>query len=59
MALVLTRKNGESIDFVELGISITIDKIKGNRCSIAIEAPAGVKILRRELNEQPPEAKAS
>lgn len=59
MALVLTRKNGERIDFVELGISITIDKIKGNRVSVAIEAPKGIKILRSELNDKPPEAKAS
>lgn len=59
MALVLSRKKGEAIDFVELGISITIDQIKGNRVSVAIEAPKGIKILRSELNEKPPEAKAS
>lgn len=59
MALVLTRKKGEQIDFVDLGISIRIDQIKGGRVSVAIDAPKGVKILRSELNDKPPEAKAS
>lgn len=59
MALVLSRKKGEKIDFVDLGISIYVDQIKGNRVSIAIEAPKGVRILRSELNDKPAENKSS
>ncbi len=54
--LVLSRKEGESITLVdgETSVEITIQKIRDagcKRCSIAIEAPSSVNIVRNELME--------
>ncbi len=57
MALVLSRKAGEEIVLVEAGVTIRIDDIKGNRVSVAIEAPKDVRVMRREIIDQPPRKK--
>ena len=57
MALVLSRKEGEEIVLVDQGITIRIDDIKGNRVQVAIEAPKDVRVLRREIMDQPPRKK--
>jgi len=57
MALVLSRKEGEEIVLIEAGVTIRIDDIKGNRVSIAIEAPKDVRVMRREIMDQPPRKK--
>lgn len=46
--LVLSRKIGEQI-FIGDNISITINRISGNRVSIGVEAPGEMKVLRGEL----------
>jgi len=57
MALVLSRKEGEEIVLVDQGITIRIDDIKGNRVQVAIEAPKNVRVMRREIIDQPPRKK--
>lgn len=46
--LVLGRKIGEQIKIGEW-ITIEVTKIKGQRITLAISAPAGVRIVRGEL----------
>lgn len=46
--LVLTRKTDERIH-VGNDIVITVVRVSGNRVSLGIEAPAGVRVLREEL----------
>lgn len=48
--LVVTRKTGESIKAGEA--VITIEKIVGNKVSVAIEAPRDVPVDRLEIAEQ-------
>ena len=48
MGLSLTRKRGQSITIGD-DITITIQKIDGNKVSVRIEAPADKRILRAEL----------
>lgn len=51
--LFLTRKLNQSITIGD-DIKVTITKIKGmTSVSLAIQAPANVKILRSELNKRP------
>jgi carbon storage regulator len=57
MALVLSRKEGEEIVLVDQGITIRIDDIKGNRVSVAIDAPKSVRVMRREIMDQQPRKK--
>jgi len=45
--LVLSRKSGEKITVGE--VTFTINRIKGNKVVVGIEAPERVKILRGEL----------
>tara|TARA_B100000519_G_scaffold202616_1_gene221553 strand:- start:7205 stop:7411 length:207 start_codon:yes stop_codon:yes gene_type:complete len=52
--LVLSRREGESITLEDgdTSVTITIEKIRNEgskRCSISIEAPSSVTILRNEL----------
>jgi len=47
--LVLSRKTGERIVVSECGVSITVIAVKGNTIRLGITAPAGVPILRSEL----------
>jgi carbon storage regulator len=46
--LVLSRKAGERI-MVGENIAVVVSRISGNRVTIGIEAPSGVKIVRGEL----------
>lgn len=48
--LVLTRKVDESVT-IGNEVVVRIRRIKGNRVTIAIEAPKEVKITRSELKE--------
>lgn len=49
--LVLTRKSEEAI---KLGdeITVTVVEIKGNQVRLGIDAPAGIRIYRRELYDK-------
>ena len=47
--LVLSRKAGESVTFPWQQITVVVNRITGNRVSLAISAPEGVAILRGEL----------
>jgi len=49
--LVLTRKSGESINIGD-DITITIVEIKGNSIRLGINAPAKLRIYRKELYEK-------
>jgi carbon storage regulator len=51
MMLVLTRKSDESIKLGD-DITITIVEVKGNAVRLGIEAPAGLRIYRRELYDR-------
>jgi carbon storage regulator len=48
IVLVLSRKPGEQI-IIGGRVTVTINRLHGNRVSLAIDAPADVKILRGEL----------
>ena len=61
--LVLARRVREQIEFLGLGITITILEIRGGKVRIGFDAPASVKIARKELlvdvaSAQPPQADA-
>jgi carbon storage regulator CsrA len=47
--LVLSRRIKETIRFPQLGISVSIVSVKGNRVQIGVEAPSDIQILRKEL----------
>jgi len=47
--LVLSRRKGETIDFPELGISVEVIRVEGNKVRLGIKAPDSVRILRGEL----------
>ena len=49
--LVLTRKSNESIRRGD-DITITVVEVKGNSVRLGIEAPAGLRIYRKELYER-------
>lgn len=51
--LVLSRKEGESIELIGLGVTIRVESIRGNRIQIGIEAPKSVKVMRSELLIEP------
>lgn len=53
--LVLSRKVGDKV-VIDGNITVEVVKIEGNRITLGIVAPRGVKILRGELN--PPKAEA-
>lgn len=46
--LVLSRKVGEKLVIGD-GVYLTVQRVAGNRVSLAIEAPQHVKIVRGEL----------
>ncbi len=46
--LVLTRKVGEKI-VIDERITITVNRVAGNRVALGIEAPHDVHVLRGEL----------
>lgn len=46
--LVLSRKIGEEIVIGE-GVVVVVKKVSGKRVTLGIEAPHGMRIIRREL----------
>lgn len=46
--LVLSRKVGESIQIAG-GIRVTVTEVRGGRVRLSIEAPADVRVLRKEI----------
>ncbi|MEZ6150085.1 MAG: carbon storage regulator [Pirellulaceae bacterium] len=48
--LVLSRKVGEKL-VIDGNITVEVVKIQGNRITLGLVAPADVKILRGELNQ--------
>lgn len=51
--LVLTRGIGETVELPELGITITLTKIKGNKVRLGVDAPREHRVVRGELLEPP------
>ncbi len=49
--LVLSRKLNESIVISELGVTITVVEIRGDKVRLGIEAPREVPIYRSEVAE--------
>lgn len=47
--LVLSRKEDQSIVFPNLGISIEIVRVQGNKVCVGVEAPKAIRIVRGEL----------
>lgn len=47
--LVLSRREKETILFPEVGVSVEVLQIKGNRARIGIDAPASMTVIRGEL----------
>jgi carbon storage regulator len=50
--LVVSRKEDQEIVFPELGIRVTILKIRGSVTRIGIEAPKQIRVIRGELEQQ-------
>lgn len=50
--LVLSRKIGESIQ-IEGGIRVTVTEVRGGRVRLSIEAPSNVRVLRKEIADNP------
>ena len=48
--LVVSRKANQSIRFPNLGISVHVFRVAGNKVRIGIDAPPDVKVLRDELS---------
>lgn len=51
--LILTRKVGEAI-LIGDDITVMPVRIEGDKIRIGIEAPRGLKVLRRELDDREP-----
>ena len=51
--LVLSRKEDEKVLFPNLGISVQVLRLAGNKVRLGIEAPKDVHIIRDELNVDP------
>lgn len=47
--LVLTRKQGESLEFPGLGIRLSVERVRGGRVRLGIQAPEDVLVMRSEL----------
>jgi len=47
--LVLTRKRGETVVLPDLDVEITIQKLRGGKVKVGVQAPAGIRICRGEL----------
>jgi carbon storage regulator len=47
--LVVTRKKGERVMVPELGVTITVVGLMGDKVRIGVEAPKNATILREEL----------
>jgi carbon storage regulator len=55
--LVLTRKLGEKV-VINGNVTLTVVETKGNRVTLAFDAPTHIRILRGELLEQGEPAQA-
>jgi carbon storage regulator CsrA len=57
MALLLTRKIGESVTLTHAGIAIrvTVKAIRGSQARLAFDAPQVVEIFRNELSKREPD----
>ena len=53
--LILTRRIGEVITIGET-IEVMVTEIRGTRVSISVKAPAGIKIIRAELQDRKEDA---
>lgn len=51
--LVLSRKEGERL-CIGNDVTITVNRISGNRITLGIDAPRDVRIVRGELELEPP-----
>ena len=49
--LVLSRRKEETVVFPELGISVEVIRVDGNKVRLGIKAPESVRILRGELEQ--------
>lgn len=47
--LILSRRTDETIRFPQLGISVSIVSVKGNRVQVGVDAPPEIQVLRKEL----------
>ncbi len=56
--LVLSRKIGESIQ-IDGGIRVTVTEVRGGRVRLSIEAPASIRVLRKEIADIAPRQPAS
>jgi carbon storage regulator len=52
--LVLTRKRDERL-FIGDDIQVVVLRIQGNRITLGIQAPDGVRIIRAEIADLPPQ----
>lgn len=52
--LVLSRREGESIFLPGLDVRVVLVRASGGRARLGIEAPRNVKVLRNEIEEEPP-----
>lgn len=50
--LVLSRKPNQKVVFPNLGVTVAVVSIQGNRVKLGIDAPTDVPILREELTEE-------
>ena len=50
--LVLSRREDDKILFPNLGISVKILRVEGNKVRVGVEAPRDVRVLRHELASQ-------
>lgn len=55
--LVLSRKEGERLVIGD-NITVTINRISGNKVVVGIEAPREVRVIRGELEPKPSEQQA-
>lgn len=49
--LVLSRRQEETIVFAELGITVEVIRVDGNKVRLGIKAPDSIRILRGELEQ--------
>ncbi|MEM6688425.1 MAG: carbon storage regulator [Planctomycetota bacterium] len=49
--LVLSRKQDDSVEIPDLGVSIQVLSVRGNRVQLGFVAPSDVRIVRGELGQ--------
>lgn len=50
--LVLTRRPEESLVFPDVGITVVVCSVDGNRVRLGIEAPDSIRVFRDELMDR-------